>query len=485
VDLGNFDRAAPGDDRDREASSILMRRWTVPIIAAIAGLALIAGIVIYDRGAKNEIESQLYVPKPEHITPEIQLLQQYVRIETTNPPGNERPGALFLANLLEKNGVKAELIESAPGRTSVYARLQGRRPGEGLLLLNHIDVVPAAAKQWRFSPFSAKIALNQLWGRGSLDMKSIALCELDGFLAVARTHRTPERDLVFLAVADEEEGGKFGTAWLLQHRPDVFEGIRYAINEGGVTETKQERLTYFGIEIGTKLSVRLRISAPSREQLRRLRIALEPYAAPRDPDRILPEVREFLHDIAPHRVEIRSLLDDVVRTERAGKFWLLPQGYKELTQNVVWTSAVNMKDARPTMDVSLYNLPDEDPDRRIEWLRSQIAPFGAMIDEVISKDARAPLSSRRTPLFALIAREARTQYGQIGIGTEVLAASTNDSRYLRSHGIICYGVWPFEVNFYQALGIHGIDERIRLDWYMDGIALSRRLISAYAFEPLR
>ena len=461
-----------------------MRRWILPIIVAIAGVAVIAGIALYDRSSKNEIESQLYIPKPEHITPEIQLLQQYVRIETLNPPGHERPGALFLASLLEKNGVKAELIESAPGRTNVYARLKGRRPGEGLLLLNHIDVVPAVAKQWKYPPFSGKIALNQLWGRGSLDMKSIALCELDGFLAVARTHRTPERDLVFLAVADEEQGGKLGTAWLLQHRPDVFDGIRYAINEGGVTETKQERLTYFGIEIGTKLGVRMRISAPSRDQMRRVRIALEPYAAPRDPERILPEVREFLHDIAPYRVEIRSLLDDVVRTDRAGKFWLLPQGYKELTQNVVWISGVKTKDGRATIDVNLYNLPDEDPDRRVAWLRSKIAPFGATIDEIVSRDPPAPLSSTRTPLYALIVREARRQYGQIGIGTEILAAWTNDSRYLRARGINCYGVWPFEVNFYQALGIHSVDERIRIDWYMDGIALSRRLIAAYAFEPL-
>ena len=339
-------------------------------------------------------------------------------------------------------------------------------------------------RQWRFPPFGGKIALNQLWGRGSLDMKSIALCELDGFLAVARSHRPPERDLVFLAVADEERGGKLGTAWLLQHRPDVFDGIRYTINEGGVTETKQEKLTYFGIEVGTKLSVRMRISAPTRDEMSRVRIALEPYIAPRDPQRILPEVREFLHDIAPYRIEIRALLDDVVSTERAGKFWLLPQGYKELTQNVIWISGVKMNDGRATMDVNLYNLPDEDPDRRIDWLRSRIAPFGATIDDVILKDTPAPLSSTRTPMYALIAREARKEYGNVGIGTEILAAWTNDSRYLRSRGIICYGLWPFPVDYYQALGIHGIDERIRIDWYMDGIALTRRLVAAYAFESL-
>jgi len=462
-----------------------MRRWGFAIAAAIAGVFIISGLLIYNRRTQSEIDSQLYIPKKEHITPEIRLLQDYVRIDTTNPPGGELAAARFLANLLQQAGVSAEVIESAPGRGNVYARLKGKRSGEGLLLLNHMDVMPANPREWRRPPFRADIYLNQLWGRGSLDMKSIGLCELDGFLTVARTHRTPERDLVFLGVADEERGGKFGTAWLLQHRPDIFQGIRYALNEGGVTETKQEQLTYFGIEVGTKLSVRLRLRAASREQMQRVRIALEPYLGPRDADRILPEVREFLHDIAPQRVELREVLDDVQRTERAGKLWLLARGYKELLQNVIWMSGVTKTNNGTTMDVNLYNLPDENPDRRIEWLRSRVVPLGAAIDEVMSKDAPAPISSTHTPLYSLISREVRKQYGEVAIGTEILAASTNDSRYLRSRGITCYGLWPFEVDYFQALGIHGVDERVRVDWYMQGIALSRRLIAAYAFEPLR
>jgi acetylornithine deacetylase/succinyl-diaminopimelate desuccinylase-like protein len=460
-----------------------MRRWPLLVAIVILAAVAIAAIVIYSNRTQSEIDSQLYIPKQEHITPEIELLQKYVQIDTSNPPGKEMPGARFLASLLEQNGVKAEVIESEPGRANVYARIAGRRSGEGLLLLSHIDVVPADPKQWKRPPFAADIYLNQLWGRGSLDMKSIALCELDAFLGVARTHRTPERDLVFLAVCDEEQGGKLGTAWLLQHRPDIFRGVRYAINEGGVTETKQEQLTYFGVEVGTKTSVRLRLRTPSREQMQRVRIALEPYLGPRDADRILPEVREFLHDIAPQRVEIRPLLDDVVKTEAEGKFWLLPRGYKELTQNVIWLSGINGDDNGATMELNLYNLPDEDPDKRIAWLRTTVAPYGATIDEVISKDAPAPITSNHTPFYALITREAKREYGDVAVGTEILAASSNDSRYLRNRGISCYGLWPFEVDYFQTLGIHQPDERIRIDWYMHGIALTRRLVAAYALAP--
>ena len=236
---------------------------------------------------------------------------------------------------------------------------------------------------------------------------------------------------------------------------------------------------YFGVEIGTKMSVSVQLRASSREQMQRVRLSLEPYLSPRDPDRILPEVREYLHDIAPQRVEHRVLLDDIDRTLAAGKFWLLAPGYKELMQNVVFLGGVK-PDA--TMDVNLYNLPDEDPDRRIAWLQSRVAPLGVKIDSVLSKNGPAPLTSRHTALFNLIEREVHNAYGSVPVGTEILAASSNDSRFLRARGILCYGLWPFPVDFYQTQGIHSTNERIRIDWYMQGVSLMKRLIPGYAFD---
>jgi hypothetical protein len=111
-----------------------MRRWILPLALLIAGAALIAGLRIYNARADREVSSQLWIPKQVKITPELALLQQYVRIDTSNPPGNELPGARFLAALIEKNGVHAEIIESAPRRASVYARIAGKQHGDGLLL---------------------------------------------------------------------------------------------------------------------------------------------------------------------------------------------------------------------------------------------------------------------------------------------------------------------------------------------------------------
>jgi acetylornithine deacetylase/succinyl-diaminopimelate desuccinylase-like protein len=451
------------------------------IVALLVIVAASAALMTYNALTEDEATPQIYIPKPAQITPEIERLQRYVRVDTT--PGKEIDGARFLAALFEQGGVRAEIIESAPGRASVYARIKGRRPNEGLLLLNHIDVMPADPKGWSHPPFAATIALNMMYGRGTLDMKSIGLCELEAFLAIARSGRTPERDIVFLAEADEENGGTHGQAWLLAHRPDVVAGVRYALNEGGITETMQEQLTYFGIEVGTKMLVQTRVRATTREQLQQVRIALEPFMTPRDPLRVLPEVREFLHELAPQRIEQGMYLKDIDWTINSGKFWLLQRPYKELMQNIVWARNVRTVAGAPSMDVLLYNLPDEDPDKRIEWLADFLRPFGAEIAEVVTKIGPAPLSSRHTPMFALIQREVRRVYGNVAVGTEVLAASSNDSRYLRPLGIQCYGLWPFRVDYFQSLGIHSTDERIRLDWYMEGIGLMRSIVEAYAFSP--
>jgi len=151
---------------------------------------------------------------------------------------------------------------------------------------------------------------------------------------------------------------------------------------------------------------------------------------------------------------------------------------------VLWLGGVEPAPAGFVMSVTMYNLPDELPERRIERLREEVAPFGATV-EVVRTSGPAPFSSRRTPLWGLLEREIKREYGTgFRVGSEVLAASYNDSRYLRAHGIDAYGVWPFPVDFYQTEGIHGVDERIRADWFMQGVSLMRRVVRSYAFEPL-
>jgi acetylornithine deacetylase/succinyl-diaminopimelate desuccinylase-like protein len=466
-------RAAISDAKRRRHRN---ERIAATILVLAVGGA-VWGFIAWNRKDAEEFEKeQPYVPKEMQVTPEALMLRDYVRIDTSRQ--NELEGARWLAAELAKRGVRAEIIESAPGRGNVYARIRGRNRGNALLLLQHIDVIDAPPQEWWDPPFEGVMKINMLFGRGTLDMKGIGICHLLAFADAARG-ATPEHDIVFLAVADEEKGGVHGMQWLLANRPDIFEGVTDALNEGGVTEMLRDKPTYFGIEVGGKTLTSVTLGG-SKEALHRARIALEPHTSSNRPERVLPEVNRFFQQIAPHRILFAEHLAGIEATIARGDFWRLPSGYRELTQNVVFPRGVRTDERGASMGVLLYNLPDEDPDRRLGWLTKTITPFGATVIDVDRKDAATPITSDDTPLFRLLRREVQAAHSGVDVGPYLLNNSTNDSRFLRQRGIRSYGVSPFLVDVGQSGGIHGPNESIRLDRFMDGIALTRRIVSAYA-----
>ena len=467
-----------------EAARRRRRHRNERIVAATGVIVLLAAVVAFHRWNVREEErfarEKTYIPPPVEMTPEIRLLQEYVRIDTSNPPGNEIAGARFLAEVLARSGVRSEIIESVPGRASLYARIRGRRRGEGLLLLSHIDVVPADRSKWTNPPFEGTIRLATMYGRGTLDTKGLAICQLAGFLDVARSGRQPERDIAFLAVADEERGGKLGTAWLIEHRPELFDGIRYAIGEGGITEMIADRLTYFAIEIGTKQWSKVTLEADRREPLDKARWLLQPYLSSPEPERILPEVREYFRFIAPTRIAYRRQLADIDGTVERGEFWILPLSYRHLTQTVMNIHAPRRTRRGWEAAVFLLTLPDEDPRSRVESVRRMVEPLGirVLIDQI---EPATPLSTHHTPLFGIMAAEASREY-HARVGTVILHGASNDSRFLRRLGIQAYGLLPYPVDWFQTTTIHGINEQIRLDRFMKGVELVRRIVRRWAFD---
>jgi acetylornithine deacetylase/succinyl-diaminopimelate desuccinylase-like protein len=377
--------------------------------------------------------------------------------------------------------VSAEIIESARGRGNVYARIRGSAPGEGLMLLSHIDVVPADAARWTYPPFDGTIARNQIWGRGALDMKSIGIAHLRAFADVARSGRPPLRDLVFLAVADEEQGGKLGMEWLAANRPDVLEGIRYAVNEGGVTETVAGKITYFGVEVGASQIADLEVRG-DRATLERLRIDLEPLFDPREPEAILPEVREYFAGVAPQRGEHEKFLRDIDDTIARGYFWILDPAYRRLASTFLVADGI--RDAAgggATMVVQMAMLPGTDPDERTRALAERIERQYGVAVATTYRPERAPLSSTKTPFFRDLAAAIRRHYPGVPTGPLVMTSIVTDSRFLRSRGIDAYGFWPYPVDFFQTTGIHGVDERVRLDWFQEGVVRTRELVTGWVY----
>lgn len=452
-------------------------RIVAGIVILIAAAAA-AGIVWWAHIEGEQLgRDRRYIPKVAKITPDVLLLQEFVRIDTSSPQG-AAAGARWLAEMLRKQGVTPEIIESAPDRLNVYARIRGRDPGQGLLLFNHIDVVPPG-EGWQVAPFDGVIALNMMHGRGTLDMKALTICQLMAFLDVARSGRAPAHDLVFLATADEETGSEYGMQWIIAHRPDVLEGVRYGITEGGVTEMMTERMTYFGIEVGGKQQVIFTVEGDDLESMRKARFALEPYMFGREPERVLPVIRRFFRDLAPTRIAFKPFLADIDRAIAQGQFWRLPAPYRDLTQNSLWVTAPARSDRGWSMTITQANLPDEHPDDRIAWVETLVKPYGLRVGEIRRKQGPVPVSPDDTPLFHLLEQEAERRY-EVVAGLQILYRSGTDARFLRPLGIVCYGLSPYPVDFFQSTSIHGPNERIRVDYFLDGVEYMRTVVGKWA-----
>ncbi|MEO7220420.1 MAG: M20/M25/M40 family metallo-hydrolase, partial [Gemmatimonadaceae bacterium] len=162
----------------------------------------------------------------------VRRTQEYVGINTTNPPGNEAAAAAFFARIFKQEGIAFDSASSAPGRGNIWARLKGTGSEPALVLLHHMDVVPADPKYWSSDPFAAAARDGHIYGRGTLDTKTLGIVQLQAFLALHRARVPLERDVIFIATADEEAGGAYGAGWLVKNRPDAFKGAGLVLNEG-------------------------------------------------------------------------------------------------------------------------------------------------------------------------------------------------------------------------------------------------------------
>ncbi|MEO6062976.1 MAG: M20/M25/M40 family metallo-hydrolase, partial [Thermoflexales bacterium] len=189
-------------------------------------------------------------------TPETtRLLQDLLRIDTTNPPGNETPCIDFIARTLAEQGIESTVIESAPGRGNLVARLKGDGTLPPILIFGHVDVVPAEAEQWQRPPFSGDLHDGVIWGRGATDMKHMVAMEMMTLMQLMREGVGLKRDVIFMANADEETGGVMGAGFIVQNHPDLIRA-EYALTEGGASSIELEGRSFFVCSTGEKGSAR-------------------------------------------------------------------------------------------------------------------------------------------------------------------------------------------------------------------------------------
>ena len=174
-----------------------------------------------------------------------------IRFETVNPPGNERPAAEYLAEVLKKEGIEPEVLESAPGRANLVCRIPGSGEKAPVLLHGHLDVVPVEPDKWSVAPFGAVEKDGFLWGRGAFDMKNMVTMCMMCMLLFKRAGITPKRDLIFCAVADEEAGGQYGSQFMVDNHPDKVKA-EYAIGEMGGFSMEMGGVRFYLIQVAEK-----------------------------------------------------------------------------------------------------------------------------------------------------------------------------------------------------------------------------------------
>ena len=430
-----------------------------------------------------------------------EALVSYLRIDTSNPPGNETAGARFLQQLLTKEGIDARLVGSDPNRQSVYARLVSGSPETALVLLHHIDVVPAVASEWTKPPFAGMRSGGYIWGRGALDIKSLGIAELMAFIDLKRRHLPLKRDVIYLAVADEELGGTNGCQQLLEKHPELFANAGFVLNEGGYNETIVDHVAFWGIEVQAKVPLWLQITmkgaaghsaSPPDDggTLAKLVRSLEAIQRIPTPYRLTPAVARAFHEAGKARNDergevLRGMAEpiDVARVER-----VLSPGYRSLLRDTIAITridggtSINVLPTTATADIDIRILPDETTEPMVAKVKETLPAGGDL--QILLAGRPVPDSPTDNELFRVLDASMRKAEADSVVGA-VVGSGTSDSRFFRERGIVAYGIAPFKVNYYDAGTVHANDERIRARFFAEGVRLMRNIVSGFCVKPAR
>ena len=419
----------------------------------------------------------------------VRLLTEYVRIDTSNPPGDTRAGAAFLARAFECENIPYE-ITGLRDQPVLVARLEGRSREGALLLLSHMDVVPPGdLAKWKKPPFSGARGdaedRQYLYGRGTLDMKGQAVAYLSAMAKLKRAGVVPERDIVFLAESGEETfDPTIGVGWVLAHRPDLLAGVHEALNEGGVNEVIATDVERYGIEVMQKAVVSAYADAPAKEALESFRDFLK------EKDALLPvrvdsTVREFMRFIAPSRSDVWGRLMLGEKDAVLSRKFLdeIPEVYRSLMKDAIYVGGIEPGlSGGFTMRIVWALLPGSSVQLRYEELRGWAKEHGLALRVHFLTDDAVP-SDRTGRVWDVLNRVLGLDPERAPVGIYILNGSYTTSSYLRPRGFRVYGVSPFNLNIVEAGKIHNPNERISLPTYVEGVERMERIVREFATSP--
>ena len=399
----------------------------------------------------------------------LELLQQYIRIQSVDPPANTAAAAAFLKAELERNGLIPKIYTSGPdGQTNLVVRLKGRDSSKKpLLLLNHMDVVPVDRKAWDVDPFGAVVQNGFIWGRGTLDMKGIAMQQMTALIELKKAAIVPVRDIVMLSTADEESSGIYGIQWMIANHYSEID-CEYVLDEGGMGTRDvlvQDKLV-FGISVGDKqvLWVRLRAHGtsghgsqpiPDNANLILMQAIEKALAIPEGgkQNAVVEQMRSKIGQFATNKFTSaiqRNTLSLTTLTSGVGS---------PVKVNVIPSTA------EATLDCRL--LPGTNADEFLSEMKARINDTRVSVEK-IAGNPDPGMSRSDTSLFADL-RQAILKTHPDAIVTPMLVPFGTDSVRLQGRGVIAYGFTPMVLDASVAGTMHSDTERIPVAEFFKGL----------------
>jgi acetylornithine deacetylase/succinyl-diaminopimelate desuccinylase-like protein len=432
-----------------------------------------------------------------------QTLVDLIRLDTSQPKGNEYLAANYLKQRLDAAGIASTIYEAAPGRASIVARIKGNGSQRPLLLLGHTDVVTVEPANWTFDPFSGTVKDGKIFGRGAADDKGIVAVAFEVLLALHRLQIPLDRDVIFLGVADEEGGGGLGITYMVENHLAAIDA-EFALNEGGRGTIDPITGKYLSFDIGTAEKTPRRAtliahgraghgSVPSRDNPVGVlsRAVARLFDTPL-PMRLNETTRTFFERLAATRPEFeaevyRAILEPNPSMETQERLRDLNAAYFSIIRTSVvptifqggYQRNVIPSSAEATLDIRA--LPGEDPEFLFEALRNIIQePSVEIIPMRVTRPAHQP-APLNTPLFQAFEDVIAARHPGATVLPSLLTGAT-DSAQLRSVGIATYGFGPGIV-IGDDNGVHGNDEYLRVAPYREYLHLIWDIVNQVAATP--
>ena len=355
------------------------------------------------------------------------ILSEYLRVNTTNPPGNELAAARFLKAILDREGIEAQIldtVELGPNRANLYARLRGNGTKKAIALVHHMDVVPATPSSWSVDPFSGAIKDGYIWGRGAIDMKGNGIAQLMAMIAIKRSGVPLTRDIVYIGNADEELTSTGGLALVGRHA-DLLKDVEYLITEGADNLLENGKVVYFAVGVAEKRTFWQRLtvngvpshgSRPTKQNpVPRLVAALYKISQYETPLHVTPGVDKFFRDIARTYPEPqRSWLSNVTAAlnDPQAREWILSDvSWNAFLRNTIsltglaGSNKTNVIPGVATADIDVRLLPDQDAGEFLKTLQDVVGDTAVHFTTLLQP--KTPLESPiDTDLFRAIERAA-------------------------------------------------------------------------------